>query len=259
MSLERSGDTWRARIQSWEPGREELPAAERLLEDRSTACAPLARAVTVTIAILAEDQAAQEVAPAPSQNPAAPAEPAPPAAKAKPVPVKQAEPDLGVWIAAGGGATAGWISPVAPAFTLGVALDSKLLRQAVRVMLTTEQNFDLYPGRVVVQAWLASMLSCLRLAHDENGAAFCAAFDAGMLSGRAEGFAESTPSTRSYEAVGLELQASSQISKRVRLSAALAGLVPFTRESFSVTGRGFAYVPPSLNSRLLMFIEIGAF
>jgi len=258
VTLERRGGTWRARIQSWEPGNESLPPAERVLQDRSTACEPLAEAVSVTIAILAEDVAAKQAPLVTPEEPAAPAAPEPPP-RSEPPPAEPAEPDFRVWIGAGGGAAAAWISPLTPLFGASVAFDSKRFRQAVRVMLTTPQNFDLYPGRIVVQAWLASMLSCLRLTGGDTGAALCATFDAGMLNGRAEGFAESKPSTQSYEAVGLELLTSVKIADRLRLSSAFAGLVPFTRESFSVTGLGVAYVPPSLNGRVLIFLEMGTF
>ncbi len=255
VTLERSGETWQARIQSWDPRHESQSATERVLEDRSTACEPLAQAVTVTVAILAEDHAQWEAAPVVRPEPARAA--APPLHT--PVRVAAAAPELRIWIGGGAGAAAAWISPVAPVLGLGVALDSKHLRQAVRVMLTTPQNFDLYPGRVVVQAWLASMLSCVRLARGDIEAALCAAFDAGMLRGRAEGFAESTPSTRGYEAVGLELQPSWNLATHFRFSASLAAMLPFSRESFSVTGRGVAYVPPALNGRALIFAELGVF
>jgi hypothetical protein len=257
VTLERSEETWRARIQSWALGEEDLPAAERVLEDRSTACTPIAKAIAVTVAILAEERASPEVAPVESPKLASP--PPPPTPARKPIPAARAERDLAIWLGAGGGATLAWIAPVAPALGLDVALDSKSLRQAVRVMLTTEQHFDLPPGRVIVQAWLVSMLSCLRLTRDDTGAALCATFDAGMLSGRAEGFEGSTQSRQSYEAVGLELQPNFALTEQLRVSASLAALLPFTRESFSVTGRGVAYVPPTLNGRALVFIEAGVF
>ena len=56
ITLAKRGDAWQARIQRWEQSRTS-PAAERVLQDRSPACGPLAEAVALTIAILADDYA----------------------------------------------------------------------------------------------------------------------------------------------------------------------------------------------------------
>jgi hypothetical protein len=126
-------------------------------------------------------------------------------------------------------------------------------------MLTTEQKFELVPGRVVVQAWLGSAFSCVQHSAGHFGAALCATFDAGMLRASAEGFDDGRPSSKSYEALGLEVDPSWYISNRYRLSAVVGALAPFSRESFSVVNKGVAYVPPSLNWRVLLFSEIGTF
>jgi hypothetical protein len=89
--------------------------------------------------------------------------------------------------------------------------------------------------------------------------ALCATADVSVLRAGAKGFADATSSTRIYEGFGLEAQPSWYLSDNVRLSAALAALLPVTRESFSVTGRGAAYVPPNMNWRVLLISEIGTF
>jgi hypothetical protein len=99
----------------------------------------------------------------------------------------------------------------------------------------------------------------LRLPQGRLGAALCVTADASQLRASAEGFDQGKPSTRTYGAVGLEAQPTWQISDGYRLSAAVSALLPFVRESFSVTGRGVAYEPPSINWRLLVLSEIGAF
>jgi hypothetical protein len=175
------------------------------------------------------------------------------------VPQGPRQSDLKVWVGAGGGAAISFISPLAPILGFGAALDSINFRQGLRVMLTTEQKFQLEPGRVVVQAWLATVLTCLRFTQGSLGAALCGALDGSMLRASAEGFESGQPSTRKYAALGLELQPAWSISDSYRLSAALGALVPFRQESFSVTGRGVAYVPPKINWRALVFSEIGAF
>ena len=57
----------------------------------------------------------------------------------------------------------------------------------------------------------------------------------------------------------MEAQPTWNVSDGYRISVVLGALLPFTRESFSVVGRGVAYVPPQLNWRILVFSEIGAF
>jgi len=228
-----------------------------VLDDRSSACEPLAEAAALTIAILADDFA-QQSAPraAPSPAPIVSAPPPRPATIAQPVEQKR---ELEVWVGAGGGGAMSFISPLAPILGFSTALDSINFRQGLRVMLTTEQKFELDPGRVVVQAWLLTVLSCLRFTQASFGAALCGALDGSMLRASAEGFENGQPSTRKYAAAGLELQPAWLVSDSYRLSAALGALLPFRQESFSVTGRGVAYVPPPINWRVLVFSEIGAF
>jgi hypothetical protein len=253
--LSRRADVWHARIQRLESGRD-TPASERVLQDRSTACEPLAEAAALTVALLAEDfaQQAEVKEPEPAVTP-------PPAREPVAPPAATDDNDRGykVWVGAGGGAALTWISPVAPVLGFGLALDSPHLRHGVRVMLTTEQQFELPPGRVFVQAWLASAFTCLQVEPGRFGAALCAAFDGSMLRASAEGFDEGRPSTRFYGAAGIEAQPSWYISDSYRLSAALSAMLPLSRESFSVSGRGIAYVPPSVNWRVLLISELGAF
>ncbi len=255
VTLTRRGEAWQARIQRWEQNRSSLEAA-RVLEDRSSACQPLADAVALTIAILADS--AQRVEPSPKPKPAGD----PGQMPSSVTPLLNPEGDknaVKIWVGAGGGAAMSWISPIAPMLGFSLGLDSSALRLGARLMITTEQKFELDPGRVVVQAWLATVFSCLQHAQGHFGVALCATADAGMLRASAEGFAQGKPSSRNYEGVGLEAQPSWYISDSYRISAALGALLPISRESFSVTGKGVAYIPPQLNWRVLVFSEIGAF
>lgn len=256
LTLTRRAEVWSARIQRWERN-SSLPAAERVLQDRSPACAPLAEAAALTIAILADDFAQHA-------EPALPATPPTPLAPIPTVTPKGEFDDARdasskVWVGAGGGATAAWISPLAPALGFSLVLDSVSFRHGLRAVMTTEQKFELAPGRVVVQAWLATAYSCLRLTQGNFGSGLCVTADGGMLRASAEGFERGKPSSRGYAAVGLEAQPSWNVSDGYRIAVALGALVPFSRESFSVVGRGVAYVPPHLNWRILVFSEIGAF
>lgn len=251
ITLERRAEMWRAKIQRWGSSTS-APAAERVLSDRSTACEPLAEAVTVTVAILADDFAQH---PEPEPPPPEPEPAAPEVLPIDPTPSAMTK----VWVGAGGGATVSFISPLALLLGFGLGLDTTVTRHGLRVMLTTEQKFALPPGTVVVQAWLATMLHCLRFGQGPFGAAVCGSVDAAMLRASAEGFADGRSSTRPYGAVGLELQPSWFISESYRISAAAGAVLPFTQESFSVTGRGVAYVPPQISWRVLLFSEIGAF
>jgi hypothetical protein len=254
LTLSRRGEVWNARIQRWQANGS-APAAERVLQDRSSACAPLAEAAALTIAILADDFA-QHVEPSPAPPPIAP----PPARlSTRGVDHDGSKATSKVWVGAGGGATAAWISPLAPALGFSLVLDSASFRYGLRLMMTTEQKFELAPGRVVIQAWLATAFSCLRLTQGNFGSGLCVTADGGLLRASAEGFAQGEPRSRGYEAVGLEAQPSWNVSDGYRISLALGALLPFKRESFSVVGRGVAYIPPQLNWRILVFSEIGAF
>ncbi len=226
-----------------------------MLQDRSPACAPLAEAVALTIAILADD-VARHAEPAPAAPPSVAA--LAPSHKVTPE-GEEAPAGLKLWVGAGGGATAAWISPLAPALGFSLAVDSVKLRYGVRLMMTTEQKFELYPGSVVVQAWLATAFSCLRLTKGDFGSGLCVTADGGLLRASAEGFEQGKPSSRAYGAGGLEAQPSWNVSEGYRISMALGAQLPLKRESFSVRGRGVAYIPPQLNWRILVFSEIGAF
>lgn len=252
VALGRRGELWQAKISRLAQGGD--ARLERTLQDRSPSCGPLADAVAITLAILADDVAERASPEAP-----APAPPPPRLAPSAPPPLPTRDPRPRVWVGAGGGAAFSWISPVAPVLGFGLAVETTHTRHGVRLMLTTEQKFELVPGRVVVQAWLGTAFSCAQLSGKRFGAALCATFDASMLRASAEGFDDGKPSSRAYEALGLEAQPSWYITDWYRLSAVLGGLAPFTRESFSVTGRGVAYVPPSLNWRVLLISEIGTF
>ncbi len=255
VTLTKRGEAWQARIQRWEQNHSSLGAA-RALEDRSSACQPLAEAVALTIAILADS--AQRIEPPLKPNPAGDSGRKP--SLVTPAPTREGDKNpVKVWVGAGGGAAMSWISPIAPVLGFSLGLDSSALRVGARLMITTEQKFELDPGRVVVQAWLATVFSCLQHAQGHFGLALCATADAGMLRASAEGFAQGKPSTRNYEGVGLEAQPSWYISDSYRISAALGALLPISRESFSVTGKGVVYIPPQLNWRVLVFSEIGAF
>jgi hypothetical protein len=155
--------------------------------------------------------------------------------------------------------TLGWIAPTAPALGFSAAVESPHWRSALRLMLTTEQSFEVDPGRVIVQGWLVTLLTCARTARGQVGGALCAALDAAMLRANGQGYAEATPVTRGYGAAGLELQPTWTIAGAYRISAAFGALLPFTQESFSVSGVGVAYIPPPLNWRALLFLELGAF
>jgi hypothetical protein len=254
LTLSRRSGTWYAKIQRWEQDRS-TPVAERVLQDRSSACEPLAEAAALTIAILADDYA-QRAEPSPAPPVVPRPEPVAVAVVPSPPPVDERSE---VWVGAGAGAAMSFISPLAPILGFSAALDSGSFQNGLRVMLTTEQKFALDPGHVVVQAWLLTLLSCVRFSQGRFGTAVCGALDGSMVRASAEGFEDGKSSTRKYGAAGVELQPSWNLSRRYRISAALGALLPFTRESFSVAGRGVAYVPPQLNWRIVVVSEIGAF
>lgn len=256
IELSKPAGYWQAIIQIRAHADGAAPTT-RALNDRSASCEPLSQAAAITIAILAEDHAQQPQAQAPSAALAeAPAPKQPALAPASP---RSGERALSLWVGGGGGLTIGWIAPTAPALGFNAALESPHWRSALRLMLTTEQTFDVDPGRVIVQGWLVTLLTCARATSGQLGGALCAALDAAMLRASGQGYAEATPATRGYGAVGLELQPSWTLAGRYRISAAFGGMLPFTQQSFSVSGVGVAYIPPPLNWRTLLLLELGAF
>jgi hypothetical protein len=255
ITLGKRANAWRASIAREQPN-SGAPAPERVLSDRSPTCQPLAEAAALTVAILANDNA-------PRPESETTTEPVAEERRAIDVtpsaPVSAPPSRTKVWVGAGGGAAMAFISPLAPELGFGITLDSLDFSTGLRVMLTTQQKFALDPGHVVVQAWLATAFSCLRFARGHLGAALCGTFDGGMLRASADGFDNGKPSSRGYEALGLELHPSWNVSESYRILAVFGAMLPFRRESFSVVGRGMAYVPPPLNWRILLFSEIGAF
>jgi hypothetical protein len=260
ITLGRLGEAWHARIERREQG-PGVPAAHRVLHDRSPTCGPLAEAVAVTVAILA-DESAQRDEPETVPTPVPPTPEAPLNVNSPPPIVlvtPRGDSRTKVWVGASGGGAMSFVSPVAPVFGISAALEYASLRAGMRLMMTPQQKFDLDPGRVFVQAWLVTVFGCLQLRRERLGTALCAAVDASVLRASAEGFDQPMPGRRSYEAAGLEGHPGWQVSDGVRVSAVLGALVPFTRESFSVTGRGVAYLPPSINWRMLLVFDIGVF
>jgi hypothetical protein len=255
ITLGKQTEVWQAKIERRESS-SSPSVQERVLQDRSPTCEPLAEAVTVTVAILADD-AAEKAQPPPARPSDTP--PIPTVPDTQKVESSGGKTFSKVWVGASGGTAVSFISPIAPIFGLGGALDYANLRAGVRLMMTPEQKFALDPGRVFVQAWLTTLYGCLQGTQGQFGAAVCVAADASLLRARAEGFDQGKPGTRGYEAAGLEVHPSWYASEGFRISAVLGALLPFSRESFSVTGRGVAYVPPRANLRVLLLSEVGVF
>jgi hypothetical protein len=255
IALGRQTEVWQAKIERRQADSSST-VQERVLQDRSPSCEPLAEAVAVTVAILADDvvQREESVPDRPSDNPPVGVTDSPKVDGAE-----SRTTGAKAWVGMTGGAAMSFVSPVAPVFGIAGDVDYGNLRTGIRFMMTTEQKFDLDPGRVFVQAWLATIYGCLQGTRGHLGTALCITADASMLRASADGFDEGKPGTRSYEAIGLEVHPSWYVSENFRVSAVLGASMPFTRESFSVTGRGVAYVPPRANLRILLVSEIGAF
>lgn len=257
--LTKQDAAWHARIVRWEAP--DAAPAERTLHDASAACEPLAEAVALTVALLADDAVARVEPPPP------PIEPIEPIVVVEPPPVSTAAPQrdapeargVELWLGAGAGGAVAFIAPVAPLLGAGLALDAGHFRAGMRVMLATEQAFELEPGRVMVHGWLGTLLGCFASTPRTAGIALCAALDGGLLHGSATGFEREDPSTRLYAAAGVEAQPSLYLGRGLRLTAVLGAGLPLYRESFSVTGRGVAYRPPVVNLRALIAIEVALF
>lgn len=247
VRLSRSDRDYRAEIQLAGSAR----TVRRVIEDSGPSCEPLARAVALTLAMLAESTAREVAA---SQSSAG-TERSPGSTTA----TGRATQPMRMWVAAGAGATGGWISPAAAAFGAGFALETERLRLSLRALLTSEQHFALPPGEIAVQGWLISLQACPRIARGRLEFALCGVFDAGLLRASAQGFEAAAPNRRAYAALGIEAMPGLLVLEGVRAAMHAGLLLPVQRESFSVTGRGRAYLPPAVNWRIMLLTELRVF
>lgn len=240
------GNSWRADLHPTA-----TPSQRRTLEDSSSDCAALGRAVALTLALFLDEAGAAEQQEAPLKS-AVPEQSS--AAEPKP-PLQQLEEDGPrgqAWLGGGAGMLFGVIAPASPAFTGELSLEWELPLVLTRLSWAPPQRFELGSGSVSVSAYLATVLGCANSKVARASGAVCAGFDTGLLSGRGNGYDEEDIAWRPYLAGALELRLGLTLGAGLRAVLSGGVTVPFARESFSIEGVGSAYIPPGAGARCLL-------
>jgi len=192
---------------------------ERWLTDTGENCAPLAQAVAVTLALLIDSH------------------PTPANATTDDHPRRSQGA-----LALGLGPTLGLLPSTALAFD--AALEVRWQRWSVQAggIYLQPRDADLGPGHVRVRLAFANMVLCRGLAGGPPlQLDACAAGAAGWLSGRGQGYPDSSQAAFFWNAFGAAMRLGGLLGGRWRWVITAEGLVPLGQRSFSVGNLGVAY------------------
>lgn len=220
----------------------------RRLDDIGTSCEGLASALTVTLALLVDDEAAAVLAPASVPLPPPPSVVAPSTrasrASTRQAPASQVAPDA-LAVALGTGAAIGVVGSATPLLELGAEWRS--LRASARAggVWIPGQGTDVVPGRIVVSLVGGYARGCLHLAGEvRHGFALCAESVAARLSGEGQGFGTDRSSDRAWVAWGGGAHVWGALSHALGWEVDLRGWVPLREQRFVVGGLGVVHDPP---------------
>jgi|HubBroStandDraft_1064217.scaffolds.fasta_scaffold54404_1 hypothetical protein len=237
VSFERQGGTYRAEVV-------DLTAATRTrhIEDESTQCAPLGRAVALALVTMWDTE--QEPLPAPP----APHERTPPPPSMPPrAPVR--------WLlSAGGGVTVGVVRPAAPALVVDSAFERRHLSWALGAVWIPLQSLELGPGSIEVQLLAGSARGCARVLEPTH-LGICARAMAGALLARSHGYSLDGQQSRPWLALGLEAFVEGALVSHLRYRAAACALAPLYEQTFSIQNLGAAYTPSPVGGLFTLALE----
>jgi hypothetical protein len=160
-----------------------------------------------------------------------------------------------VGVAAGAGAAAGIVRPIAPVFLSAAELERAPLSFALGAMAILPQELDLGPGNVTVELFAGTARGCLFTGHRFTFG-FCACALAGGVRGRGSGYDTNGASTRPWFAAGLEGFVDVALFAPLRLRAAATGIAPLHAEAFTVGGAGVAYDTPPVGGLFTLSLEV---
>jgi murein DD-endopeptidase MepM/ murein hydrolase activator NlpD len=243
--LQRHDGGYRARIRVNGPR-----SGERELVTHEDSCGGLADALSVSLALILDEEA--------------PAPPPPPRVL-PPVPgrfLPPPAPPSGRWLLSlGGGVALGLPSPdLVPALSPGLRFRPRRAPWSLgaRFFWSPEQRLSFAEGRIAVALWRSLLEGCWVLAGGLSwGVEGCAGFSLGRLRGDGRGFAPDRSVARPYYALGAGALVHGEIVPRWSGWARAAPLVPLHRERFLIDNQGVAYSLPRMGFDLTLGVERG--
>jgi hypothetical protein len=241
VSFERTANGYRAEIV------DETAQRTRRLEDVGAECAPLGRAVAVTLVMMWGTEQHEEppaVLELVLPTPASPLPRTPPSR----------------WVVGTGAAEAvGIVRTTAPAIVVDSSFEHTHFSWALGALWIPLQRLDLGPGAIDVQLLAGSARGCA-FAFEPTYLGICARALAGSLLARSNGYDTDGQQTRPWFAVGLEAFVDGQFPfSYLRYRAAAGALVPLRSEAFSIQTFGPAYQPPPIGGLFTLALELEPF
>jgi hypothetical protein len=237
VSFDRTAQGYRAEIV------DETAQRTRHLTDVGAACAPLGRAVAVTLVVMwGTEELQQPPGPPPAPEPAP--RPAPPA-------------PTSYWLVGVGGAAAVGIVPnAAPALTVDSSFENGHLSWALGALWIPMQSLPLAPGSIDVQLLAGAARGCA-FALDRTHVGLCARVSGGELAAKSNGYDTNGQKTRPWFALGLETFVDGPLaSRRLRYRLAAAALVPVHVEVFSIQNLGPTRGPSPIGALFTLALEL---
>lgn len=253
VMIERTSGGHRARIQVNGPR-----SGVRELQADGDACGGLSDALSVSLALMLDEEAAAQAPPAAPTAPTTAPTPSPPLPAAR-VGSFRAPPPPGprLWLGVEGGAALGLPDPgVSPVMQGGLRLDTDGLRFGLRLAWSPEATQSFRDGQVDVGLWRAELDGCARaLGSPTWELGGCALASVGQITGQGRGFAPDRAVDRPYYALGAAALARGPLLSWLNWTARAALLVPLHRERFVVDEQGVAYKLPGAGAALTAGIE----
>ncbi|HVR21062.1 MAG TPA: hypothetical protein VMS65_15225 [Polyangiaceae bacterium] len=217
-------------------------ASSRVLRDAGPSCSALAQATAVTLALLFDSNTVET--PEPTPPPATPRVDSESTAAEPPPKASTTSATLSL----GGGALAGVLAPVVPAFTADGGIELAHFRTSLGALAVFPHSTELAPGVVrqsLASGYARTCFSPVRgslLRFD-----VCTGIYAGILKGEGLGFTENAEASTPWLAFPLELALRS-VSPGFGWEAGAAALVSVRRHEFAIDGVGVAYDSPPVGA-----------
>lgn len=249
VHFSRAADTFSASIRSGPNGE-----GQRVLSGRGPACASLAQAAAVTLALLFDSD----------EDSAPRAEPAPPAPAATPRPAIAARVDPPRQAAAhpherrratlslGAAGLAFVLRPLSPAFVAEAGLSLGRFRAGLGALWVPTQSSTLAPGHVDESLLAGTARACLSLARSRRlEFDVCSGVFVGAVHAQAVGFTTNEQATRGWLALPLELSLA-DLSGTVGWELSATALGQLVHHDFQVDGLGTPYQAPRVGAMLTL-------
>jgi hypothetical protein len=233
VTFSRQGGVYRAAIRR-------ADGSVRVLTDRGEDCASLAQATAVTVALLLDSAAHEDIVeesapPRPANVPTATPVRAPPT----PPPAPRDEHTLG--LAVGGGALFGVVRAFAPAMVAELALHVNRFHGGVGVLWVPTQQLPLAPGQLRETLLSGVARTCYApFSRKAVRVETCTGIYAGVLRVEARGYTRNDALSRTWLAVPLELSLST-VAPPFGVTLGATSLLPLRQSDFAIDNLGTAY------------------